>query len=361
MTPTEQAAGALRRAIHDDASDIRQDTLQALRKALAALEAEAGQPPDTSKTILDGIAEALETRGYAHMTNGRDIGRLLDEKETLEAALRLPTTQEREELAKRLENVRFHCETRTEDCTGALDISACLEAAAIVRLPADDEERLPTLLWERDKFIVSKDLWQEFVDQLPRELLFDVRLSAAADARDWQRAPSAELQAEIGRLQSILHFKVLGDPRVGVGAVADDAPNPLADQSPHGPHDDGDDNTFGPSLPAAADVEAMATLPRHVLIKYLRDCLDANGPPHPDDIADAANLLEEDGRRIAEFERRLATGGGLRGPTDCAVDQGYWPSTWRAIEPCPRCGYGPCVNQGEISASTYQEEISAPT
>lgn len=28
-----------------------------------------------------------------------------------------------------------------------------------------------------------------------------------------------ELQAEIGRLQRILHFRVLGDPRVGVSAL----------------------------------------------------------------------------------------------------------------------------------------------
>jgi len=38
---------------------------------------------DTVKTILDGIGEALESRGYAHMTNGRDIGLLLDELEQL--------------------------------------------------------------------------------------------------------------------------------------------------------------------------------------------------------------------------------------------------------------------------------------
>lgn len=38
---------------------------------------------DTDSAILNEIREALECRGYVHMTNGRDIGRLLDELDHL--------------------------------------------------------------------------------------------------------------------------------------------------------------------------------------------------------------------------------------------------------------------------------------
>lgn len=46
-----------------------------------ARAAHNAKPSD--RTVLDGIAEAMETRGYAHMTNGRDIGALLDRLEQL--------------------------------------------------------------------------------------------------------------------------------------------------------------------------------------------------------------------------------------------------------------------------------------
>ncbi len=47
----------------------------------------AGVPaPAARDTVLEGIGEALESRGYVGMTNGRDIGRLLDELEQLRAA-----------------------------------------------------------------------------------------------------------------------------------------------------------------------------------------------------------------------------------------------------------------------------------
>lgn len=45
---------------------------------------------DTPEDVLNGIRDALETRGYFHMANGRDIGVLLDEK--AEASL-LPSAQ----------------------------------------------------------------------------------------------------------------------------------------------------------------------------------------------------------------------------------------------------------------------------
>lgn len=40
---------------------------------------------DCASAVLDSIGEALESRGYVHMTNGRDIGRLLDELDELRA------------------------------------------------------------------------------------------------------------------------------------------------------------------------------------------------------------------------------------------------------------------------------------
>lgn len=43
----------------------------------------APQEVRADSAILNEIGEALECRGYAHMTNGRDIGRLLDELERL--------------------------------------------------------------------------------------------------------------------------------------------------------------------------------------------------------------------------------------------------------------------------------------
>jgi hypothetical protein len=48
-----------------------------VRRHLAAAPAPARDP------VLDGIGDALESRGYANMTNGRDIGLLLDELERL--------------------------------------------------------------------------------------------------------------------------------------------------------------------------------------------------------------------------------------------------------------------------------------
>lgn len=45
---------------------------------------------DCASVVLDAIGEALESRGYAHMTNGRDIGRLLDELDELRAKLVKP-------------------------------------------------------------------------------------------------------------------------------------------------------------------------------------------------------------------------------------------------------------------------------
>lgn len=41
---------------------------------------------DTPEAILNGIRDALETRGYFHMANGRDIGLLLDDARRLETA-----------------------------------------------------------------------------------------------------------------------------------------------------------------------------------------------------------------------------------------------------------------------------------
>jgi hypothetical protein len=41
-----------------------------------------------SETILREIGEAMETHGYANMTNGRDIGSLLSEITRLRAALK---------------------------------------------------------------------------------------------------------------------------------------------------------------------------------------------------------------------------------------------------------------------------------
>jgi len=43
----------------------------------------APQEVRADSAILNEIGEALECRGYVHMTNGRDIGRLLDELERL--------------------------------------------------------------------------------------------------------------------------------------------------------------------------------------------------------------------------------------------------------------------------------------
>jgi hypothetical protein len=42
------------------------------------------EQPDAEQ-VLDGIGEALEARGYSHMTNGKSIGNLLDELEALRA------------------------------------------------------------------------------------------------------------------------------------------------------------------------------------------------------------------------------------------------------------------------------------
>jgi hypothetical protein len=36
--------------------------------------------------VLDSIRDAMESRGYFHMANGRDIGLLLDELEQLKPA-----------------------------------------------------------------------------------------------------------------------------------------------------------------------------------------------------------------------------------------------------------------------------------
>lgn len=41
------------------------------------------------RDILNEIGEAVETRGFAHMTNGRDIGKLLDQLDCTERALKL--------------------------------------------------------------------------------------------------------------------------------------------------------------------------------------------------------------------------------------------------------------------------------
>jgi hypothetical protein len=49
----------------------------------------AAQPqPSADSPILNEIGEAMESRGYAHMTNGRDIGLLLDELERLRTGVR---------------------------------------------------------------------------------------------------------------------------------------------------------------------------------------------------------------------------------------------------------------------------------
>lgn len=44
-----------------------------------ALSAPVGEPDDCA-SVLDGIRDALEQRGFFHMANGRDIGLLLDER-----------------------------------------------------------------------------------------------------------------------------------------------------------------------------------------------------------------------------------------------------------------------------------------
>lgn len=41
-----------------------------------------------AENVLNGIRDALEERGYAHMANGRDIGALLDELESLRISKR---------------------------------------------------------------------------------------------------------------------------------------------------------------------------------------------------------------------------------------------------------------------------------
>ena len=40
---------------------------------------------DASEQVLNGIGEAMESHGYVHMTNGRDIGLLLDKLERFES------------------------------------------------------------------------------------------------------------------------------------------------------------------------------------------------------------------------------------------------------------------------------------
>lgn len=43
---------------------------------------------DTLTDVLNGIRDALETRGYFHMANGRDIGLLLDELRAVDTTAR---------------------------------------------------------------------------------------------------------------------------------------------------------------------------------------------------------------------------------------------------------------------------------
>lgn len=53
---------------------------------IAKLLTDPRTPAEGEKQILDEIGLALESRGYAHMTNGRDIGILLDELEQSRSA-----------------------------------------------------------------------------------------------------------------------------------------------------------------------------------------------------------------------------------------------------------------------------------
>lgn len=90
--PTEDDADAdvLVRLVMDDlverglkrteARAAAQSVIGIVRRHVAAVAPVPAQDP-----VLTGIAEALESRGYADMTNGRDIGALLDELERLRA------------------------------------------------------------------------------------------------------------------------------------------------------------------------------------------------------------------------------------------------------------------------------------
>jgi hypothetical protein len=71
-------------------ADFVVDNAKAVVAALSAAQPAPVKPTGETATILEGIAFAMESRGYAHMTNGRDIGALLDRLAELEA---LPTPQ----------------------------------------------------------------------------------------------------------------------------------------------------------------------------------------------------------------------------------------------------------------------------
>jgi hypothetical protein len=115
------------------------------------------KPTGETATILEGIAFAMESRGYAHMTNGRDIGALLDRLAELEA---LPTPQpvesSHEPVAEEIEQQAWDCSRwpdwlaavvdRTNEVADRLDMSseqahayAALSALATPPSPAQNE------------------------------------------------------------------------------------------------------------------------------------------------------------------------------------------------------------------------------
>jgi hypothetical protein len=71
--------------------DVELDHLKRLvsaRREERAAERELEEQAD-AKGTLDGIGEALESRGYAHMTNGQGVGDLLDQLDATKRALAL--------------------------------------------------------------------------------------------------------------------------------------------------------------------------------------------------------------------------------------------------------------------------------
>lgn len=75
---------------HDRQDSTAFAVVGSMAEGISAVEQrlrELGADTAPKNAILDEIGFALESRGYAHMTNGKDIGALLDRLEKAEAGL----------------------------------------------------------------------------------------------------------------------------------------------------------------------------------------------------------------------------------------------------------------------------------
>lgn len=82
----------------------------------------------TDHQLLLGIAEALEERGYAHMTNGESIGWIVDENERLASAL-TAATEENKRLKERVGELEAENAINAEDALRALEFDLVLGQA----------------------------------------------------------------------------------------------------------------------------------------------------------------------------------------------------------------------------------------